>query len=583
MSHATSNVTTSKSFGVRMPSSGCDRITTGFSEAHSVRARGRSQCHRNFLFTNKDNSVHKVARRRASMTEGTVVTTYSFSTDKLINISKSADGVSTGFTYDQYGRVQSKDDGATITSYGYDGNDRVNSIVHTRKGDNYAIHQESYSYDAADNLTYKLVNSVATNYSYDEIDQLKTETGSNIYNIYSYDHNGNRLSRVSAAGTDTYVYDDADKLQSVSGSGGVTNYTYDNCGRPIQIGSKTLTWDYEDQLTNYLGSSQSTSYAYNGIGSRTSKTGPGGTRVYKRDGVGVTASVLSDGTNSMVPGISETIIGGQTKTLHADRMGTMKSMSVAGVISDTADFDAFGKLISRTGQSPTQKGFASGFGYQEDGESGFKLLGHRYYDPETGRFLSRDPAQDGRNWYCYCDNNPLKCIDAAGLQGSLIVHGDDHDVPCSDLGYYFDKPIPFQTRGDKEMIQPSKKDLIEAMIECEGDFYFWGHGAGDGSIIINNKGERITQKDLAYIAAEKKRRGKKKMKRAVLRACFQAEKGEFINAWLGVSEEFTGVCGLTAQLWPPAFGSPKTYNTPQRPGPTPGPRVGDPGKGGSKH
>jgi hypothetical protein len=29
------------------------------------------------------------------------------------------------------------------------------------------------------------------------------------------------------------------------------------------------------------------------------------------------------------------------------------------------------------------------------------LLGHRYYDPTLGRFLSRDPIKDGRNWYVY--------------------------------------------------------------------------------------------------------------------------------------------------------------------------------------
>ena len=44
------------------------------------------------------------------------------------------------------------------------------------------------------------------------------------------------------------------------------------------------------------------------------------------------------------------------------------------------------------------------------------LLGHRYYDPNAGRFLTRDPEKDGRNWYVYCDNNPLKNIDPSGFE-----------------------------------------------------------------------------------------------------------------------------------------------------------------------
>ena len=54
-------------------------------------------------------------------------------------------------------------------------------------------------------------------------------------------------------------------------------------------------------------------------------------------------------------------------------------------------------------------------GYQTDSATGLQLLGHRYYDPSIGRFLSSDPAQAGTNWYAYCDNNPLVGCDPTGL------------------------------------------------------------------------------------------------------------------------------------------------------------------------
>ncbi|MCU0315332.1 MAG: RHS repeat-associated core domain-containing protein [Fimbriimonadaceae bacterium] len=84
-------------------------------------------------------------------------------------------------------------------------------------------------------------------------------------------------------------------------------------------------------------------------------------------------------------------------------------------------------------------GYAGGFGYQEDA-SGLKLLGHRYYDSSTGRFLTRDPIKDGRNWNSYGagEGNPISGVDPTGLRwhdpvqvqvdpnfhGTVIAFGD---------------------------------------------------------------------------------------------------------------------------------------------------------------
>jgi RHS repeat-associated protein len=73
-------------------------------------------------------------------------------------------------------------------------------------------------------------------------------------------------------------------------------------------------------------------------------------------------------------------------------------------------------LAETTGSNPTPFGFAGGEQYQTDTDSGLMLLGHRYYDNTTGRFISRDPAYAGDNWYAYCGNNPLGGTDASGLE-----------------------------------------------------------------------------------------------------------------------------------------------------------------------
>ncbi|MBS1711446.1 MAG: RHS repeat-associated core domain-containing protein [Armatimonadetes bacterium] len=67
--------------------------------------------------------------------------------------------------------------------------------------------------------------------------------------------------------------------------------------------------------------------------------------------------------------------------------------------------------------------YAGGFGYQQDPDTGLKLLGHRYYDSSTSRFLTRDPAKDGRNWYGYCAGNPVGKVDCDGQKVVVLHYG----------------------------------------------------------------------------------------------------------------------------------------------------------------
>ena len=55
-----------------------------------------------------------------------------------------------------------------------------------------------------------------------------------------------------------------------------------------------------------------------------------------------------------------------------------------------------------------------------DKESGMIYLRGRYYDPETRRFITEDPAKDGWNWYTYCGNNPVMFIDPMGTHQQII-------------------------------------------------------------------------------------------------------------------------------------------------------------------
>ena len=82
----------------------------------------------------------------------------------------------------------------------------------------------------------------------------------------------------------------------------------------------------------------------------------------------------------------------------------------------TYAFDAFGLRTGTDSTTDPYAGFEGGWGYYADAETGLSLLGHRYYDTGTGRFINRDPIgyAGGSNLYAYTTNNPINAIDPDG-------------------------------------------------------------------------------------------------------------------------------------------------------------------------
>ncbi len=109
-------------------------------------------------------------------------------------------------------------------------------------------------------------------------------------------------------------------------------------------------------------------------------------------------------------------------------------------VTDTYIYEAFGSLVSSSGTTETVYGF---MGEQFDDEVGLQYLRARYYDPEVGRFVSRDPILspivdvDSNFWflpylvnspqmlhpYVYAANNPVNRVDPEGTVVTVIVGG----------------------------------------------------------------------------------------------------------------------------------------------------------------
>ncbi len=290
----------------------------------------------------------------------------------------------------------------------------------------------AYSYDSVGRkATETLANGQILYYFYDDAGQLTSETrpsaGSNWYGInYTYDSAGNRLTKQSilngvVGAPEAYTYDNANKLLTA----GAKSYTYDAAGntKTVTGGSQvtTLSWDAAGRLTGIVYPNATTNaFTYNGLGQRVGKTDSTGTFAYTLTDDGIDSAVLSDGAAvyRQAFGMVGEVRGASKNYYNSDSLGSTRTVANnSGVATATRESDAFGNVWApgTTGTTATPFGFAGQHGYQTDADSGLMRLGHRYYDASTGRFLSRDPIQDGYNWYAYCENDPVNAVDPEGL------------------------------------------------------------------------------------------------------------------------------------------------------------------------
>jgi RHS repeat-associated protein len=177
------------------------------------------------------------------------------------------------------------------------------------------------------------------------------------YESFDYDKNGNKV----------YV----DK------NGEVTRYKYDGMNR--------LTRAWNDNAYTYTRGTELIGYTSNS----------GDRLYYVQDGHGnVTALLNEDGT--------------EKKTYSYNPYGKEEEQILYPMGSKTAIM--LWRLQVETHHNPFRY-----CGEYYDDETDLVYLRNRYYNNQTGRFITEDPIKDGLNWYSYCGNNPINYIDPTGL------------------------------------------------------------------------------------------------------------------------------------------------------------------------
>ena len=93
----------------------------------------------------------------------------------------------------------------------------------------------------------------------------------------------------------------------------------------------------------------------------------------------------------------------------------MSLIDAAGTKVAEYVYDPFGRLLSSTGSLAEINPFRFSSEYHDD-ETGLVYYNYRYYSPEFGRWISRDPIEEegGVNLYAMVGNNPVNYWDKLG-------------------------------------------------------------------------------------------------------------------------------------------------------------------------
>jgi RHS repeat-associated protein len=246
-------------------------------------------------------------------------------------------------------------------------------------------------------------------------------------------------NRLLTAGSITFGYDSNGNLITKTLGGNVTNYT----------------WDFNDMLTQVTANGNTYVYRYDALGNRVAKIANSVETRY----VGDLAETDSSGniTAYYVYGlglISKITPADESYFYHFDGLGsTIAITDVSGNVLNKYSYDEYGKVLSQEEAISNPFKYVGQFGVMDEG-NGLLYMRARFYDPEVGRFISKDPirfAGGDLNLYAYVANNPVIGVDpsgtifwpgaavgaivggAGGLVGALAQGGSFGDVLASTL------------------------------------------------------------------------------------------------------------------------------------------------------
>ena len=201
--------------------------------------------------------------------------------------------------------------------------------------------------------------------------------------------------------------------------------------------------------------------------------------------------------------VEQTVSTAATRYLHGDLIdSTMLATDQGGTAVSAVSYTAFGEPIGDASQLDTRYQYAGGWGYESDlltlsgapntAPISLQHVGERWYQPNTGRFVQRDPTgmMGGLNLYGYCINNPLSAIDPTGTTSTGPAGWGPFPDPTRPGGIkgkirYIDKLIARflpETRSWDPVVRGMAKQRVRDLVNLRN--YYYGKGFGFLSCVV---------------------------------------------------------------------------------------------------
>ena len=392
-----------------------------------------------------------------------------YSTGKVESIqSSNANGVNVSYTYDGLNRLSTVVDnrlpGSNTTNYTYDNASNVVTVAYPNGVTSTITYDElnrltelstsasgtqiadyRYTLGLTGNRTNATEQSGRTlQWTYNGIYQLTNESiigdpANNGSASYTLDPVGNRTAASSTFSGFTPVFGSYNPNDQLSGE------SYDNNGNVIGTANgNSYVYDSENHMIQMVKGTTTISMRYDAFGNRVSKTvttaGVPVTTQYLVDDLNPTGypQVLDELTGPIGSGVvqrtysyglqrisqDQYISGWDLSYYQYDGGGSVRQLTNSlGAVTDSYEYDAFGNSFTKQGTTPNNYLYR---GEQYDSDFGLYYLRARYYNPATGRFLSRDP-EEGKptdpktlHKYLYVGGNPIRFVDPLGKDAEEV-------------------------------------------------------------------------------------------------------------------------------------------------------------------
>lgn len=382
----------------------------------------------------------------------------------------SAGGDCVAFTYDSKGNPTERVfPGGAIQEIEYDASSRPTRITVTDSTDE-VVFDVGYTYSDADGTDRGLIQSktsyveegvpaeAVTTYTYDAqnrltaAEEVDADGESNASWEYAYDGAGNRTEASSTGDTRrdsedvSYTYDADNQLATIEGddvshdeAGNVTSNP--DTGLEATYGARqdaqSFTLDGDATEVEIFGESNNNRKVYGDQMEYRSDLGLHRTADADDPEVGVTYSRTPQGGGLIAATETDADTGveeGERTFYVTDHLGSVVVLlNGDGEKTGGYSYDPYGQERVTT-EGAAEENIFRYAGAQYDLETELYKMGHRYYDPTTGRFTQPDPSGAENSQYLYAAGNPINYVDPTGLAyWNASISGCA--VICAEVGF----------------------------------------------------------------------------------------------------------------------------------------------------